>query len=65
MLIEDDPDDRDLTIRALRKNNVLNPVTVVSNGAEASPCFSRTTTAANRCPTARDSSTGLFLTVAW
>ena len=35
MLIEDDPDDRDLTIRALRKNNVLNPVTVASNGAEA------------------------------
>ena len=35
MLIEDDPDDRDLTIRALKKNNVLNPVTVASNGAEA------------------------------
>lgn len=35
MLIEDNPDDRDLTIRALRKNNVLNPVTVASNGAEA------------------------------
>ncbi len=25
MLIEDNPDDRDLTIRALKKNNVLNP----------------------------------------
>jgi CheY-like chemotaxis protein len=35
MLIEDDPDDRDLTIRALKKHNVLNPVTVASNGAEA------------------------------
>ncbi len=35
MLIEDNPDDRDLTIRALKKNNVLNPVTVASNGAEA------------------------------
>jgi two-component system response regulator len=35
MLIEDNPDDRDLTIRALRKNNILNPVTVASNGAEA------------------------------
>jgi two-component system response regulator len=35
MLIEDNPDDRDLTIRAFRKNNVLNPVTVAGNGAEA------------------------------
>ena len=35
MLIEDNPDDRDLTIRALKKNNILNPVTVAGNGAEA------------------------------
>ena len=35
MLIEDNPDDRDLTIRALKKNNVLNPITVARNGAEA------------------------------
>ena len=35
MLIEDNPDDRDLTIRAFKKNNVLNPVIVASNGAEA------------------------------
>lgn len=35
MLIEDNPDDRDLTIRALKKNHILNPVTVASNGAEA------------------------------
>ena len=35
MLIEDNPDDRDLTIRALKKNNILNPVIVASNGAEA------------------------------
>ena len=35
MLIEDNPDDRDLTIRALRKHNILNPVTVASDGAEA------------------------------
>ena len=45
MLIEDDPDDRDLTIRALRKNNVLNPVTVASNGAEALTMLLGTTTA--------------------
>ena len=35
MLIEDNPDDRDLTIRALKKHNVINPVIVASNGAEA------------------------------
>jgi len=35
MLIEDNPDDRDLTIRALKKNNVLNPVSVARDGAEA------------------------------
>jgi CheY-like chemotaxis protein len=35
VLIEDNPDDRDLTIRALKKNNVLNPISVACNGAEA------------------------------
>ena len=35
MLIEDNPDNRDLTTRALRKHNILNPVTVASDGAEA------------------------------
>jgi len=35
MLIEDNPDDRDLTIRALKKNSILNPITVAGNGAEA------------------------------
>jgi len=35
MLIEDNPDDRDLTIRALKKNHILNPVTVAANGADA------------------------------
>jgi two-component system, response regulator len=35
MLIEDNPDDRDLTIRELKKNNILNPVIVASNGADA------------------------------
>ena len=35
MLIQDNPDDRDLTIRALKRNNVLNPIAVASNGAEA------------------------------
>ena len=35
MLIEDNPDDRDLTIRAFKKNNVLNPIIVAMNGDEA------------------------------
>jgi light-regulated signal transduction histidine kinase (bacteriophytochrome) len=35
MVIEDHPADRDLTVGALKKNNVLNPVTVASNGAGA------------------------------
>jgi two-component system, response regulator len=35
MLIEDNPDDRDLTIRALKKNNVLNPISIARDGAEA------------------------------
>ncbi len=35
LLIEDNADDRDLTIRALKKYNVLNPVAVARNGAEA------------------------------
>ena len=35
LLIEDNADDRDLTIRALKKNNVLNPVAIARDGAEA------------------------------
>jgi two-component system, response regulator len=35
LLIEDNPDDRDLTIRALKKNNLLNPIAVANNGADA------------------------------
>ena len=45
MLIEDNPDDRDLTIRALRKHNILKPVAVASNGAEALTMLLGTTTA--------------------
>ena len=36
VLIEDNPDDEALTVRALKKNNILNPVTVLRDGAEAS-----------------------------
>ena len=35
LLVEDNPDDRDLTIRAFKKNNVLNPIVVAMDGDEA------------------------------
>lgn len=35
LLVEDNPDDEALTIRALKKNNILNSVLVAHDGAEA------------------------------
>jgi two-component system response regulator len=35
LLVEDNPDDETLTLRALRKHNMLNEVTVAHDGAEA------------------------------
>ncbi len=35
LLVEDNPDDEALTLRALKKNNVKNQVVVVRDGAEA------------------------------
>jgi two-component system response regulator len=35
LLVEDNPDDEALTLRALRKNNILNEVNVAHDGAEA------------------------------
>lgn len=35
LLVEDNPDDEALTLRALRRNNIVNKVTVVRDGAEA------------------------------
>ena len=35
LLVEDNPDDEALTLCALMKNNILNPVTIVRDGAEA------------------------------
>ena len=35
LLVEDNPDDVELTLRAFRKNNILNPVVVAKDGVEA------------------------------
>lgn len=35
LLVEDNPDDEALTLRALRKNHILNPVVVAHDGVEA------------------------------
>lgn len=35
LLVEDNPDDVELTIRGLKKNNVVNEIAVVEDGAEA------------------------------
>jgi two-component system response regulator len=35
LLVEDNPDDEELTLRALRKNNIQNDVFVAHDGAEA------------------------------
>ncbi len=35
LLVEDNVDDVDLTLRALKKNNIMNEVIVVNDGAEA------------------------------
>jgi len=39
LLVEDNPDDVDLTLRALRKNNITNEIKVVHDGAEALDCL--------------------------
>jgi two-component system response regulator len=35
LLVEDNPDDVELTLRALKKNNIANKVEIVKDGAEA------------------------------
>ena len=39
LLVEDDPQDAELTLRGLRKNNLANKVVVVTDGAEALDFF--------------------------
>jgi len=40
LLVEDNPDDEALTLRALKKNNIGNELAVVRDGAEASISYS-------------------------
>lgn len=35
LLVEDNPDDQELTLRALKKNNILNEVVIANDGVEA------------------------------
>jgi CheY-like chemotaxis protein len=48
LLIEDNPDDEALTLRALEKNNIKNDVVVVRDGAEALDYFFGTGSYAGR-----------------
>ncbi len=48
LLVEDNPDDVELTLRALKKYNVKNEITVVRDGAEALDYLFATGTYADR-----------------
>ncbi len=50
LLVEDSPDDELLTIRALKKNNILNEVVVARDGVEALDFIFCTGTYADRDP---------------
>jgi CheY-like chemotaxis protein len=50
LLVEDDPDHEVLAIRALRKANVVNEITVARDGAEALEYLAGVATGANPAP---------------
>jgi two-component system response regulator len=50
LLVEDNPDDEALTLRALKKNNILNEVVVAHDGVEALDYLLGTGTHAGRNP---------------
>ena len=51
LLVEDNPDDEMLTLRALKRNSILNEITVAHDGAEAlEVIFSRAPAAGSRFP---------------
>src|SRR5512143_3636681 len=50
LLVEDNPDDVELTMRALKKNNILNEVIVAKDGVEALDYLFGTGTYAGRDP---------------
>lgn len=51
LLVEDNPDDEALTLRALKNNNILNEVTVVRDGQQALDYFFGEKAAAKPAPT--------------
>ena len=48
LLVEDNPNDAELTLRALKKNNIANSIQVVTDGAEALDYFFATGKYSNR-----------------
>ncbi len=50
LLVEDNPSDEELTLRALKKSNILNRVVVVHDGVEALDWLFRTGVHAGRSP---------------
>jgi two-component system response regulator len=50
LLVEDNPDDEALTLRALRNNNILNEVTVARDGQEALNYFFGAGASENHAP---------------
>jgi two-component system response regulator len=48
LIVEDNPNDAELTLRALKKNNIVNTIHIVTDGAEALDYFFATGKYSNR-----------------